>query len=239
MDNNKSYKTIVKTTGLIDAVQVFQIVFGLIRNKVLAILVGTHGVGIWGLYKNFTDMAAKTKPFGFQAFYPGPGIGGHCIPLDPFYLEHIAKKYNFDLSMIHAAGHINMRMPHCMYIKIATALNRHKKAVNGSNILFLGVAYKPNIDDERESPALDIIDTVIQKGGIVSYNDPHIPKVRTNGGNILNSADLSAEALAKADCVVLTTNHDAFDVEFIKKHAKMIVDMRNMIKEASNTVYKL
>jgi len=112
MDNNKSYKTIVKTTGLIDAVQVFQIVFGLIRNKVLAILVGTHGVGIWGLYKNFTDMAAKTKPFGFQAFYPGPGIGGHCIPLDPFYLEHIAKKYNFDLSMIHAAGHINMRMPH-------------------------------------------------------------------------------------------------------------------------------
>ena len=128
----------------------------------LALLSGKMDINIWEVIE-----AAKTKPFGFQAFYPGPGIGGHCIPLDPFYLEHIAKKYNFDLSMIHAAGHINMRMPHYMYIKIATALNRHKKAVNGSKILFLGVAYKPNINDERESPALEIIDTVAHKGGEV------------------------------------------------------------------------
>jgi UDP-N-acetyl-D-glucosamine dehydrogenase len=120
----------------------------------LALLAGKMDINIWEVIE-----AAKTKPFGFQAFYPGPGIGGHCIPLDPFYLEHIAKKYNFDLSMIHTAGHINMRMPHYMYIKIATALNRHKKSVNGSNILFMGVAYKPNINDERESPALEIIDT--------------------------------------------------------------------------------
>jgi len=200
----------------------------------LALLAGKMDINIWEVID-----AAKTKPFGFQAFYPGPGIGGHCIPLDPFYLEHIAKRFDFDLSMIHAAGHINMRMPHYMYIKIATALNRHKKAVNGSKILFLGVAYKPNIDDERESPALEIIDTVIQKGGIVSYNDPHIPQVNTNAGNTLNSADLSAEALAEADCVVLTTNHDAFDMDFIKTHSKLIVDMRNMIKESSETVYKL
>ena len=110
----------------------------------LALLSGKMDINIWEVID-----AAKTKPFGFQAFYPGPGIGGHCIPLDPFYLEHIAKQYDFDLSMIHAAGHINMRMPHYMYIKIATALNRHKKAVNGSSILFLGVAYKPNINDER------------------------------------------------------------------------------------------
>ena len=183
--------------------------------------------------------AAKTKPFGFQAFYPGPGIGGHCIPLDPFYLEHIAKRFDFDLSMIHAAGHINMRMPHYMYIKIATALNRHKKAVNGSKILFLGVAYKPNIDDERESPALEIMDTVIQKGGIVSYNDPHIPVVKTNNGNQLKSVELTREALQNADCVVLTTNHNAFDVNFIKEHSKMIVDMRNMIVESTDKVYKL
>jgi UDP-N-acetyl-D-glucosamine dehydrogenase len=200
----------------------------------LALLAGKMDINIWEVID-----AAKTKPFGFQAFYPGPGIGGHCIPLDPFYLEHIAKKYDFDLSMIHAAGHINMRMPHYMYIKIATTLNRHQKAVNGSNILFLGVAYKPNIDDERESPALDIMDTVIQKGGNVSFNDPHIPMVKTNAGNNLESIELNEETLKGADCVVLTTNHTAFDVELIQLHAKLIVDMRNMVKESSEIVYKL
>jgi UDP-N-acetyl-D-glucosamine dehydrogenase len=200
----------------------------------LALLAGKMDINIWEVIE-----AAKTKPFGFQAFYPGPGIGGHCIPLDPFYLEHIAKRFDFDLSMIHAAGHINMRMPHYMYIKIATALNRHKKAVNGSKILFLGVAYKPNIDDERESPALEIMDTVIQKGGLVSYNDPHIPAVQTHQGSSLHSVLLDAETLQNADCVVLTTNHDAFDIEFIQKHAQLIVDMRNMVKEGSEKVYKL
>lgn len=200
----------------------------------LALLAGKMDINIWEVIE-----AAKTKPFGFQAFYPGPGIGGHCIPLDPFYLEHIAKRFDFDLSMIHAAGHINMRMPHYMYIKIATALNRHKKAVNGSKILFLGVAYKPNIDDERESPALEIIDTVIQKGGIVSYNDPHIPKVKTNQENKLNSVELTPERLAEADVVVLTTNHDVFNMEFVQKHANLMVDMRNMIKDSSDKVYKL
>lgn len=200
----------------------------------LALLAGKMDINIWEVID-----AAKTKPFGFQAFYPGPGIGGHCIPLDPFYLEHIAKKYEFDLSMIHTAGHINMRMPHYMYIKIATALNRHKKAVNGSKVLFLGVAYKPNIDDARESPALDIIDTVIQKGGNVSYNDPHIPTVQTHNCASLKSIELTAKTLAEADVVVLTTNHSAFDVEFIQQHARLIVDMRNMIAEKSEKVYKL
>jgi UDP-N-acetyl-D-glucosamine dehydrogenase len=200
----------------------------------LALLAGKMDINIWEVIE-----AAKTKPFGFQAFYPGPGIGGHCIPLDPFYLEHIAKKYQFDLSMIHAAGHINMRMPHYMYIKIATALNRHKKAVNGSHILFLGVAYKPNINDERESPALEIMDTVVHKGGIVSYHDPFIPQVKTNEGNNFESVELTEETLKNADCVVLTTNHDAFDMDFVQKHARMIVDMRNMIKEGSDKVYKL
>ena len=200
----------------------------------LTLLAGKMDINIWEVIE-----AAATKPFGFQAFYPGPGIGGHCIPLDPFYLEHIAKRFDFDLSMIHTAGHINMRMPHYMYIKIATALNRHKKAVNGSKILFLGVAYKPNIDDERESPALEIIDQVIHKGGIVDYNDPHIPAIKTNDGTMLQSIELNEQTLNNADCVVLTTNHDAFDIEFIQKHSGLIVDMRNMIKEASDTVYKL
>ena len=200
----------------------------------LALLAGKMDINIWEVIE-----AAKTKPFGFQAFYPGPGIGGHCIPLDPFYLEHIAKKFDFDLSMIHTAGHINMRMPHYMYIKISTALNRQKKPVNGSKILFLGVAYKPNIDDERESPAMEIIDTVLLKGGLVSYHDPFIPLIKTGKENILESVPLNEETLAAADCVVITTNHSAFDADFIKANSKLVVDMRNMIKEASDKVYKL
>jgi len=200
----------------------------------LALLSNKMEIDIWEVIE-----AAKTKPFGFQAFYPGPGIGGHCIPLDPFYLEHIAKKYDFDLSMIHAAGHINMRMPHYMYIKISTALNKHKKSVNESNVLFLGVAYKPGIDDARESPALQIMDLVIKKGGKVSYNDPYIPTVKTPGGILFKSVELTNETLQNADCVVLTTNHGIFDPELIMAQANLIVDLRNVIKNASNKVFKL
>lgn len=200
----------------------------------LALLSGKMSIDIWEVIE-----AAKTKPFGFQAFYPGPGIGGHCIPLDPFYLEHIAKKFDFDLSMIHAAGHINMRMPHYMYIKIATALNSVKKAVNGSNILFLGVAYKPNIDDARESPALEIMDIVAKKGGDVAFNDPHISNINTHNGKSLNSVELSVENLTAADVVVLTTNHAAYQSGFIFEHAPLIVDLRNMIHEKSDKLYKL
>ena len=201
----------------------------------LALLAGKMDINIWEVID-----AAKTKPFGFQAFYPGPGIGGHCIPLDPFYLEHIAKKYDFDLSMIHTAGSINMRMPHYMYIKIATALNSQKKAVNGSKVLFLGVAYKPNINDARESPALEIMDITAHKGGIIVYHDPYISKIKTNAGREYQTVELTKEELRSADIVVLTTNHKDFDVEFIKQHAKLIVDMRNMIEEEDlENVYKL
>jgi UDP-N-acetyl-D-glucosamine dehydrogenase len=200
----------------------------------LALLAGKMDINIWEVIE-----AAKTKPFGFQAFYPGPGIGGHCIPLDPFYLEYIAKRFDFDLSMIHTAGHINMRMPHYMYIKIATALNRQQKSVNGSNILFLGVAYKPNIDDARESPALEIMDIVAHKGGKVSYHDPYIPCVKTNEGEIYHSAELTQDVIRQADCVVLTTSHAVFDVHAVKTDAQLIVDLRNMIKENTENVYKL
>ena len=200
----------------------------------LALLSGKMEINIWEVIE-----AAKTKPFGFQAFYPGPGIGGHSIPLDPFYLEHIAKKYNFELSMIHAAGHINMRMPHYMYIKIATGLNRHKKSVNGSRILFMGVAYKPNINDARESPALEIMQIVAHKGGVVEYHDPYVPTVRTSDGQQYHSVELSLDLLHRVDCVVLTTNHDVFDAHTIRKNALMIVDLRNMIDDDSRGVYKL
>jgi UDP-N-acetyl-D-glucosamine dehydrogenase len=206
----------------------------------MALLSGKMGIDIWEVIE-----AAKTKPFGFQAFYPGPGIGGHCIPLDPFYLEHIAKKYDFDLSMIHTAGHINMRMPHYMVIKISTALNSHKKSVNGSKILFLGVAYKPNIDDARESPALEIIDIISRKGAVISYHDPYIPQVvethysASLRGASLRSIELTPETLHDADCVVITTNHSAFDAEMIQQHARLIVDLRNVIKEAGDNIFKL
>ena len=201
----------------------------------LALLAGKMDINIWEVIE-----AAKTKPFGFQAFYPGPGIGGHCIPLDPFYLEYIAKQYDFDLTMIHTAGHINMRMPHYMYIKIASALNKNEKSVSGSKILFLGVAYKPNIDDERESPALEIIDTVTAKGGLVSYNDPYIPMIKTHNGVSLKSIELTPETLSRADVVVITTNHRDYDSDFIMKHSNLIVDLRNvMTPDDKNKVFKL
>jgi len=126
-----------------------------------------------------------------------------------------------------------------MYIKIATALNSQKKAVNGSKILFLGVAYKPDINDSRESPALEIMDITVHKGGNVTYHDPYIPTVRTNEGNEFNSVELSQEIVNQADCVVLTTNHKNLDLNLIKSQAKLIVDMRNMVEERSDNVYKL
>ncbi|MGD9930871.1 MAG: nucleotide sugar dehydrogenase [Mangrovibacterium sp.] len=200
----------------------------------LALLCGKMDINIWEVIE-----AAKTKPYGFQAFYPGPGIGGHCIPLDPFYLEHIAKKFGFDLSMIHTAGHINNMMGHRMTIKITSALNRHKKSINGSKILFLGVAYKPNIDDARESPSLRIMDEVAKKGGLVQYHDPFIPELKTEDGRVLRSAGLSAELLHEVDCVVISTNHDGFEPEFILENARLVVDLRNAIKQPSEKVYKL
>ena len=130
-------------------------------------------------------------------------------------------------------------MPHYMYIKIATALNSQKKSVKGSKVLFMGVAYKPNINDERESPALEIMDIAAHKGADIMYHDPYISKIETNGGHEFTSIELTAETLAGTDAVVLTTNHKDFDMEFIQKHAKLIVDMRNMVEESSDKVFKL
>lgn len=200
----------------------------------MALLCGKMNIDIWEVID-----AAKTKPYGFQAFYPGPGIGGHCIPLDPFYLEHIAKKFNFDLSMIHTSGHIDMMMPHRMTLKIASALNRQQKAINGSKILFLGVAYKPDINDERESPALKIIDEVAQKGGIVDYHDPYIPVITTIQGRKYISADLTDALIWQSDCVVITTNHSDFNIDWIVSLAELVVDLRNAVKVSSAKVYKL
>ena len=200
----------------------------------MALLCGKMDIDIWEVIE-----AAKTKPYGFQAFYPGPGIGGHCIPLDPFYLEYIAKKFGFDLSMINTAGHINSMMAHRMTIKITSALNRHKKAINGSRIVFLGVAYKANIDDCRESPALRIMEEIRQKGGLIRYHDPYVPVVQMPNGDELKSDELVESLLQNADCVVVSTNHDAFNPTFILNNSRLIVDLRNAIQEPSGKVYKL
>jgi len=194
----------------------------------LALLSGKMDIDIWEVIE-----AAKTKPYGFQAFYPGPGIGGHCIPLDPFYLEHIAKNYNFELSMIHTAGAINDRMPHRMMNKISFALNRHKKAMNGSTILFLGIAYKPDIDDARESPALLVMEQVAKKGAKVLYHDPYISGVIDECSNPYKGCELTDELIVSVDCVVFTTNHSCFDVKRIINKAKLVVDLRNVVKHVA------
>jgi UDP-N-acetyl-D-glucosamine dehydrogenase len=200
----------------------------------MALLCGKMDIDIWEVID-----AAKTKPYGFQPFYPGPGVGGHCIPLDPFYLEYIAKKFNFDLTMINTAGHINMMMPHRMAIKISSALNRNKKSINGSKLLFLGVAYKPDIDDERESPALKIIDEVAQKGATISYHDPFVEEVETTAGRKYKSTKLTAELIQQTDCVVITTNHTSFDIGWVVDNAGLVVDLRNAVTWKSDKVYKL
>jgi UDP-N-acetyl-D-glucosamine dehydrogenase len=203
----------------------------------LAMLAARMEIDIWEVIE-----AAKTKPYGFQAFYPGPGIGGHCIPLDPFYLEHIAKNFNFELSMIHTAGAINDLMPHRMMTKIMFALNRYKKSMNGSKILFLGIAYKPDVNDARESSALLLMDQVTKKGATAIYHDPYVAEASDSKGNSYTSVPLTDETLGDADCVVITTNHSCFDITRIVQKARLVVDTRNAVKDVSienGKVFKL
>ncbi len=173
--------------------------------------------------------AASTKPFGFQAFYPGPGLGGHCIPIDPFYLAWKAREYGCHTRFIELAGEINTAMPGYVVNKVAEALNSQSKSVKGSKILVLGVAYKKDIDDLRESPALELIELLQERGAIVSYNDPHvpaIPKVRRHDLN-LESVELTPASLTEADCVLIATAHSAYDWQMICDESRLVVDTRN------------
>lgn len=197
----------------------------------LALLCGKMGINIWNVIE-----AAKTKPYGFQAFYPGPGIGGHCIPLDPFYLEFIAKQYGFDLTMINTAGHIENLMAHRMTIKITSALNGCKKAINGSLIMFVGMAYKADIDDSRESPSVRIAREVLRKGGLVSYHDPFVSEVDLGDGIRLMNQPLTKGILAEQDCVVIATRHSGVDYSLISRHAGLVVDLRNACAPSPNVV---
>jgi UDP-N-acetyl-D-glucosamine dehydrogenase len=190
----------------------------------IALMADRMGIDVWEVID-----AAKTKPFGFMPFYPGPGIGGHCIPLDPFYLSWKAKQFGFESRFIELAGVVNGQMPHHAVDKVIEALNRGKKSVNGSKVLMLGVAYKKNISDVRESPALDILQLLSKKGANLSYCDPHVPEVR-EAGMLLTATPFSAATLRKADCVVIVTDHSAFDYRMIAREAKVIVDTRNAMK---------
>lgn len=174
--------------------------------------------------------AAKTKPFGFQAFYPGPGLGGHCIPIDPFYLSWVARKAGLNTKFIELAGEINTSMPNYVVRRLMDALNDQGKALNGSSVCVLGIAYKADIDDMRESPALDLIDRLAKKGAVVSYNDPHIPvleKSHSWSGPTMESVELCKEFLATQDCVLIATKHSAYDWDFIAEHAPLVFDTRN------------
>lgn len=184
--------------------------------------------------------AAATKPFGFVPYYPGPGLGGHCIPIDPFYLTWKAREYGVHTRFIELAGEVNSSMPDYVIAKVTAALNTAKKAINGSRILVLGIAYKKNVDDMRESPSVMLMEKLRDLGAEVAYSDPHIPvfpKMREHHFN-LTSIELSAKKLSTYDCVLLATDHDKFDYERIKNNSKLIVDSRGRYLVAAPNIIK-
>lgn len=184
--------------------------------------------------------AAKTKPFGFTAYYPGPGVGGHCIPIDPFYLTWKAREYGLHTRFIELSGEVNRAMPEYVIGKLMDGLNEAGKALKNSRVLVLGIAYKKNVDDMRESPSVEIMELIEAKGAEIAYSDPHVPtfpKMREHGFN-LSSEKLSAENLVTFDAVVLATDHDRFDYELIKQHAKLIIDSRGKYRESTAHIVK-
>ncbi|MHC5054516.1 MAG: nucleotide sugar dehydrogenase [Planctomycetota bacterium] len=182
------------------------------------------GVDVWEVIE-----AAKTKPFGFHAFYPGPGMGGHCIPVDPFYLWWKAREAGEDARFIELAGRVNVEMPRRVVAKVEGALAERGGAIEGATVLLLGAAYKPDVDDDRESPFYEIAEGLIASGAEVSYHDPHIPRLKPTRRHDLGleSVELTPDALSGADCVVIVTNHSAFDAGEIVRHARLVVDTRN------------
>jgi UDP-N-acetyl-D-glucosamine dehydrogenase len=186
------------------------------------------GIDVWEVID-----AAKSKPFGFQAFYPGPGLGGHCIPIDPFYLTWVARKHGLVTKFIELAGEINTSMPTYVVGKIADALNDRGKSVKGSKITLLGMAYKKDVDDPRESPGFELMKLLLHKGADVQYNDPHIPRLplmRHYPHLAMSSQELTADYLQSRDCTVIVTDHSAYNWSWIAQHAPLIVDTRNAMK---------
>lgn len=190
----------------------------------LMLLCDRMGIDVWEVID-----AAATKPFGFMPFYPGPGIGGHCIPLDPAYLAWKARSFEFYQKFIDLASDLNGNMPRYTVERIADALNTQRKPLNGSRVLILGVAYKKDVDDCRESPGIEVLHLLAEKGALVEYNDPHVPAIQV-GGRLLESVVLSPARLREYDIAVLTTNHTGYDYRFLAEHAPLIFDTRNGFK---------
>lgn len=191
----------------------------------MAILCNKMGIDVWEVIE-----AAKTKPFGFQAFYPGPGLGGHCIPLDPYYLTWKAREYEFHTSMIESSMMINDRMPEYCVERAADILNERKKALNGSKVLVLGVAYKQDIDDYRESPAFRVIEHLQHKGALVDYYDPWVPTCPYKGHQYVSIPALTAEVIEGYDLVMITTAHSNVDYALVQQHAQVVFDTKNVMK---------
>jgi UDP-N-acetyl-D-glucosamine dehydrogenase len=189
----------------------------------LAILCERMEIDVWEVVE-----AASTKPFGFMPFYPGPGLGGHCIPVDPFYLSWRARSFEMTTEFIELAGRINVGMPRYAFSRIAAALNADKKPLNGSRILILGLSYKANIADLRESPSLSILELLTGSGANVAYHDPHIPFLPDHK---LSSVGLTREEVRRADCVVITTDHDAMDLQMVVDSAPRVLDLRNAVRK--------
>jgi UDP-N-acetyl-D-glucosamine dehydrogenase len=184
--------------------------------------------------------AAATKPFGFTAYYPGPGLGGHCIPIDPFYLTWKAREYGLHTRFIELSGEINRSMPEYVVNKLTKALNERRKSVHGSSVLVLGIAYKKNVDDMRESPSVEVMELLQDAGAEVAYSDPHVPvfpKMREHSFD-LSSIELTPEVLATYDAVVLTTDHAKFDYEMILDNAQVIIDSRGVYRAPKDNVVK-
>jgi UDP-N-acetyl-D-glucosamine dehydrogenase len=191
----------------------------------LKMLYDRMGIDVWEVIE-----AARTKPFGFQAFYPGPGLGGHCIPIDPFYLSWVARKYGMNTRFIELAGEVNTAMPAYVVRKVGDALNERGKAVKGSKVALLGMAYKKDVDDPRESPGFELMDLLLERGAEVTYNDPHIPRLpamRHYPNLQMVSQPLTPDYLQGQDCVVIVTDHSAYDWGWVVQHAPLVIDTRN------------
>ena len=219
----------VSSTQVAEMVKLLENTFRMINIGLaneIALMCDRMGINVWEVIE-----AAATKPFGFMPFYPGPGLGGHCIPIDPFYLSWKTKQAGIEARFIELAGYINGQMPHFVVDKIQNALNDHRKAVKGSHIHVLGVAYKRNIDDVRESPALDIMLLLKRRGARLTFSDPHVPQLDLEGEQLKSEG---TALVASADCTVVVTDHSAFDYREIADQAKLIVDTRNAFKGISS-----
>jgi UDP-N-acetyl-D-glucosamine dehydrogenase len=220
----------VSSTQVAEMVKLLENTFRMINIGLaneIAIMCDRMRINVWEVID-----AAATKPFGFMPFYPGPGLGGHCIPIDPFYLSWKTKQAGIEARFIELAGYINGQMPHFVVDKVQNALNDAGKPVKGSRIHVMGVAYKRDIDDMRESPALDVMMLLERRGGIMTYSDPHVPLLRFDG---LEMKASPVEAAAQADCVVIITDHAAFDYAALVERSKLIVDTRNALKNVKSS----